>query len=152
VCVVVNFRWWFCELSDFIQRLKRRCRGKYGNELDHVYALQVFNKTSNYVCSAKRRWRTLVSAHRKRMSVAVIESPCALLIRLLIDLLVSWQGRAIFTPRGTARREVLKTSGDAGDAGESCWMLWKRAQACYLWSLLLRQKMNYPNSTQLNEL
>jgi len=55
---------------------------------------------------------------------------------------------------GTKRElwwEALKASGDvgdAGDAGETSWMLWRRAtpcgQACYLWSLPLRQKMNYP--------
>jgi len=41
--------------------------------------------------------------------------------------------------------EELKTSGDAGDAGETCWMLWRRAtlcsQACYLWYLPFWQKM-----------
>jgi len=50
----------------------------------------------------------------------------------------------------SSNQEVLKTSGDAGDAGdagETCWMLWKRAQACYLWSLLLRQKWNIPNAS-----
>jgi len=47
--------------------------------------------------------------------------------------------------------EALKTSGDAGDTGdtgESRWMLWRRAtpcgQACYLWSLPLRQKWTIP--------
>ena len=44
-----------------------------------------------------------------------------------------------------ARREALKTSGDAG---ETCWMLWRRAtwcgQARYLGSIPLQQKVNYP--------
>jgi len=39
--------------------------------------------------------------------------------------------------------EGLKTSGDAGDAGDAGKTCWMRSSVL-LWSLPLRQKMNYP--------
>jgi len=54
------------------------------------------------------------------------------------------------------KREALKTSGDAGDADKTRWMLWRQAtpciKACCLWSLPLWQKnelFHYASTAQL---